>query len=197
MGKVTTLAEMSKFLAITQKLTASDGSEGQNFGGRSSLSSHYAIVCALYDADDFESGATYVFKREGTNWVEMEKHTSPGGDYFGWNTSVFENVFVVGAHASDVGAASGGAAYVYDLPVVSSVEPLHHPSVEISLAPNPAQDYLVIQTELRPESYSILNAEGKTIKAGMYTSDQLFVGDLAPGLYFLESVFSNWWFGHL
>ena len=55
----------------TQKLTASDASEGDHFGISVSLSSNIALIGA-FGADNF-SGAAYVFELMGSVWVQTAK----------------------------------------------------------------------------------------------------------------------------
>jgi FG-GAP repeat len=77
------------------------------------------------------SGAVYIFKRQGVNWAQeayLKASNSGIGDEFGFSVSISGNVVVVGASgedsnqttisngsvaASDNSASSAGAAYVY------------------------------------------------------------------------------------
>lgn len=177
---------------LEQKLLASDGMEDVLFGGRSALSENYAVVCALYDNNSFTSGSAYIFKREGNSWVEMEKHTTGGSDYFGWYAAIHDNVAVVGAYASSLAAASGGAVYLFDLPMItSSTASLELQAVNMDLFPNPANHYLNIQSEIAFENYSIIDTKGALVQVGTLSSNQVFIGNLSPGLYYFKAVSSE------
>ena len=84
------------------KLTASDGSNSDIFGSSISVSGDYAFIGAPgSDTDKGESsGAVYVFKREGDNWVEQVKLTASdgeGGAGFGAYLSIDGDYAVIGS----------------------------------------------------------------------------------------------------
>ncbi|QTA84926.1 FG-GAP repeat protein [Desulfonema magnum] len=64
------------------KVTASDAAESDFFGGSVAISGDYAVVGSLNDSCD-----TYIFRREGTEWVDQTKLGKSGnsvaisGDY--------------------------------------------------------------------------------------------------------------------
>jgi uncharacterized repeat protein (TIGR01451 family) len=74
-----------------------------------------------------DSGAAYVFVRNGTNWTQqayLKASNTRSGDQFGWSVAVSANTAVVGAKAEDsratgvngnplLGATDSGAAYVF------------------------------------------------------------------------------------
>ena len=73
----------------TQKLTASDGQEGDTFGHSVSLSGDVALVGApaTYVDDDFDdSGSVYVFRYDPDDeeWVEEQKLTASRGTRSSW-----------------------------------------------------------------------------------------------------------------
>ena len=58
------------------KITASDGAEGDFFGVSVAISGDYAVVGATGSGNaDARSGA-YIFKRDGTAWIEQDKITA-------------------------------------------------------------------------------------------------------------------------
>ena len=72
-----------------QKLLASDGAAGDCFGGSVSISGDLAIVGAY--GDDSDRGSAYIFKRDGTTWVQQQKLIASDGaakDYFGYPVSI-------------------------------------------------------------------------------------------------------------
>jgi hypothetical protein len=100
-----------------QKLTASDGAAGDRFGIRLSVSGNVAVVGApLHDDIGANSGSAYVYRFDGTTWVEEQKLTASDAaadDEFGFSVSASGNVAVVGAHQDDDNGAQSGSAYVY------------------------------------------------------------------------------------
>jgi len=98
-----------QILNETQKLLASDGSSGANFGDSVSISGNVAIVGAPRHYPD---GAAYIFRWDGSSWVEEEQLFVPGGQYFGWSVSVSGNVAVIGDPFA-VEDGLYGSAYVY------------------------------------------------------------------------------------
>jgi FG-GAP repeat len=103
-----------------EKLTASDGAEGENFGSSVSISGDTAIVGAKYDDDKgSESGSAYIFSRNhgGTdNWGEVKKLTASDGaaiDHFGISVSINEDTAIVGAEWDDDKGISSGSAYIF------------------------------------------------------------------------------------
>ncbi|OHB72768.1 MAG: hypothetical protein A2V70_13935, partial [Planctomycetes bacterium RBG_13_63_9] len=99
------------------KLTASDASYYDYFGRCVSISGHTAIIAAEQDDDrGSDSGSAYVFRWNGSEWVEQEKLTASDGndgDHFGTWVSISGNVAIVGASDSDQHGSDSGAAYVY------------------------------------------------------------------------------------
>ena len=87
------------------KLTASDGTAGDEFGYSVSIDGNYAIVGAHHDGNDGgESGSVYIFKRSDIvsdpNWYEQAKLTASDAgqwDRFGYSVSIDGNYVVVGA----------------------------------------------------------------------------------------------------
>jgi hypothetical protein len=101
------------------KLTASDGTIGDNFGSSVALSGETAVVGAIGDdvGANAEQGSAYVFVRSGTIWTQQAKviaFDGAGGDYFGWSVALCGDTAVAGAVYHDVmGNSNQGAAYVF------------------------------------------------------------------------------------
>ncbi len=103
-----------------QKLTASDAESGDFFGASISMSGDTIVVGAR--AKDCMAvancGAAYVFRFNGTTWIEEQKLTAPdaaAGDEFGRSVSTTGGVTVVSSFNDDcVGPGTNcGSAYVY------------------------------------------------------------------------------------
>ncbi len=98
-----------------QQLTASEPGQFFGFGKSVSVDGDTIVVGAAYA--DCESGRTcgaaYVFRFNGTRWVEQQKLVASDaeeGDTFGNVVSVYGDIAVVGAMRDD---DSTGAAYVF------------------------------------------------------------------------------------
>ncbi len=101
-----------------QKLNASDTIGGDELGTTLAMSGDYAIVGAPR-RDDFgnNSGAAYIFTRQGTEWVEQTKLVAPeahAGDYFGISVAIDGDTALVGAHRVNKPTADAGSVYVFE-----------------------------------------------------------------------------------
>jgi hypothetical protein len=100
-----------------QKIMASDGQAVDNFGIDVAIDSPLAVVGAYLDDDNgSEAGAAYVFRFNGSAWVEETKLLAPDGqpgDEFGRHVSIKGSRIVVGAELNDELGSESGAAYVY------------------------------------------------------------------------------------
>ena len=97
-----------------QKLTASDGAEGDQFGYSVSIDGNYAIVGARYD-DDYgtDSGSVYVYELGTSTEQKLTASDGAEGDQFGYSVSIDGNYAIVGARYDDDNGSNSGAAYIY------------------------------------------------------------------------------------
>lgn len=107
------------------KLTASDATEYDAFGTSVSINGDYAIVGSPYgDKGGYggtsETGAVYIFKRDGVLWTEQAKLTASDAesyDEFGASVSINGDYAIVGAPYGDEGGYGGvsdiGSVYVF------------------------------------------------------------------------------------
>jgi hypothetical protein len=108
------------------KLLASDGEPDDYFGRFVSISDDVAVIGA-YGDDDLDSlaGSAYIFRDNGTSWVEEAKLLASDGeakDLFGRYVSVSGDVVVVGAYGNDDNGSLSGSAYIYRYDGTSWVE---------------------------------------------------------------------------
>jgi hypothetical protein len=108
------------------KLIASDGAEGDQFGGTVSVSGDRVAVAAEQDDNanggspnsSFDgAGAVYVYDFDGASWNETKFISSDGasGDQYGQGLSLDQDRLVVGASRADnMNGNAAGAVYVYD-----------------------------------------------------------------------------------
>lgn len=98
------------------KLLASDGEIDDRFE-EVSISGDYIIVGAWGDKDQGDlTGAAYIFKREGSTWIQETKLTASdasGGDQFGLDVSMSGNYAIVGAYGNDDSGENSGSAYIF------------------------------------------------------------------------------------
>jgi hypothetical protein len=95
-----------------QKLTASDGAPGDQFGYSVAIAGEYAIVGASAPWKS-GTGSAYIFKREGTSWTEQQKLTASdgaSGDGFGYSVAIAGEYAFAGAAGDDSGT---GSAYIF------------------------------------------------------------------------------------
>lgn len=100
-----------------QKLTASDGGTGDNFGVRVAVCGDVLAVGAEQSGVGAAgAGAVYLYKRTGGVWREWTKIVSNDGkvdDWFGWYLSLTENMLSVSAVRNDGAGSNAGAVYLY------------------------------------------------------------------------------------
>jgi len=105
----------SRVVCTNVKLTASDGARNDHFGSVVAMSGDYAIVGA-YGNDD-NQGAAYIFKREGTRWIEQARLRKPvpreADDYFGYSVAISGDYAIVGAGSSHSERNPVGAFLAY------------------------------------------------------------------------------------
>jgi hypothetical protein len=100
-----------------EKLLASDGQEGDNFGCYVSLSGDTALVGAWLDGDNgYHSGSAYVFIRNNTTWTQQAKLLPSDGEesnLFGWSVSLDNDTALIGAYWDDDNGDESGSVYVF------------------------------------------------------------------------------------
>ncbi|MFQ5805441.1 MAG: S8 family serine peptidase [Phycisphaerae bacterium] len=108
--------------AEEQKLLASDGATGNEFGWSVSISGYAAVIGApSHDDNGPLSGSAYTFAHNGSNWVEQaELLASDGaaGDHFGESVSISAGNALIGAIYDDDNGSNSGSAYVFSNPAI-------------------------------------------------------------------------------
>ena len=108
------------------KLSASDGSEDDFFGGSVSISEDNIVVGAVGDDNDgfTSSGSAYIFVKPADGWRSMTQtakiraSNESDGDRFGGAVSISGDNIVVGAKSDDTDAngVNSGSAFVFTKP---------------------------------------------------------------------------------
>lgn len=100
-------------------LTADDRAAQGNFAVCASITPNTILVGAPYhdNGSQHDSGAAYVFSRNGNTWTQHAKLTAlngSAGDFFGQSVAISGNVALVGAPLDDDGPSqAAGSAYVF------------------------------------------------------------------------------------
>lgn len=99
------------------KLVASDASPGMAFGCSVRLEGDTILVGAAgeYNSD---AGAAYVFRRDGSGWIEDAKITASDGavsDQFGHYVAMHQNTAIIAALGDDDMGGYSGSAYAFSL----------------------------------------------------------------------------------
>jgi hypothetical protein len=101
----------------TQKLLASDGAAGDEFGIYTSLDGDTAIIGANWDDDNGNnSGSAYVFTCIGNTWTQQAKLLASDGDaedWFGCSVALSGDTAIIGAEGVDDNGNNSGSAYVF------------------------------------------------------------------------------------
>jgi hypothetical protein len=101
----------------TSKLLASDGEANDNFGLNVSIFGDTAMVGSPKDDDNgTNAGAVYVYRFNGTEWVQEVKLLASDGesnDNFGIRFSIVDNLAIVGANLDDDQGSNSGSVYIF------------------------------------------------------------------------------------
>jgi hypothetical protein len=100
-----------------QKLTASDADVSDEFGVSVAVDTDVILVGA-HKNDDMgnASGSAYLFRFDGTSWMEEQKITASDGIFdmrLGHSVALSNDLAVLGAHGDDDVGAGAGALYAY------------------------------------------------------------------------------------
>ncbi len=105
----------------TVKLTASDGTRGDEFGISVAVSGNTVVIGAHLDDDNWDkSGSAYFFTKPingnwatGTETAKIIDHDGAAEDHFGWSVAVDGSTAVVGAYGD---GSNKGAAHIMGIP---------------------------------------------------------------------------------
>ncbi len=114
--------------------SAADADSGDRFGNTVALSGNRALIGAPYHDHPAENtGTAYVFRREGSEWVQEQKLTPTNageGDLIGFRLAVSGNSVLLGDNDNDDLATDSGAVYFFErLGQTWSERPLLRPRV--------------------------------------------------------------------
>ena len=92
------------------KLLPSISGDGDRFGTSAAISGDYALI------GSFKGAYSFVFKRDGTEWLELHAITSSDyavGDDFGYALALDGGIAAIGADDAIVSGTETGASYIY------------------------------------------------------------------------------------
>jgi len=82
-----------------------------------SIDGNTAVVGALNDDDKgFNSGSVYIFRYDGSSWIQQNKLLALDGadeDWFGVSVAINGNTALVGASGDDDNGSKSGSVYVF------------------------------------------------------------------------------------
>ena len=96
------------------KILPADGEIYDQFGTSVSICGDFAIVGSFHDSN--MTGSAYIFKRNGTKWVQQAKLLASDGavdDWFGFTVSIYNDYAIIGAPYDDDKGISSGSAYIF------------------------------------------------------------------------------------
>ena len=102
------------------KLTVPDAVIDDQFGNAVAMSDDWLVVgCRNRDSGGIDSGAVFVYHRDGPAWTLSQTLRAPdglAGDSFGQSVAIDNDMLVIGAHRRDsMGVADAGGVYVFRL----------------------------------------------------------------------------------
>lgn len=119
-GAVYVFTESGGIYGLQQKLTISNGSNGDRFGSSVTIEGNTLVGGAReYSPAVGQTGfgAAYVYEFSGATWISQGRLTASDGaafDRFGWSVAVSNTVIAVGAREDDTTAgADAGSAYIF------------------------------------------------------------------------------------
>ena len=101
------------------KLAASDAKFDTGFGLSVAIQDDYVAVGASTTTDNgIASGSVYVYRRDGSEWEEVQKilpDDGGPGDRFGSSVAIDGDIMAIGAETDDDANDNAGSVYVYRL----------------------------------------------------------------------------------
>ena len=154
------------------KLTASDGGPGESFGAAIALAGDTVLVGAARNGQNgVDSGSAYVFRFDGTGWVEEVKLTPSDGamyDRFGFSVALAGDTAVVGAISDSDNEVFAGSVYVFRFDGAVWVE-----EAELSASEGETLDGFGVSVALAGDTL-LVGAEGDDDKASEAGSAYVF-----------------------
>ncbi len=101
----------------TDKLTVPYGVDGENFGNALAISGDLAVIGEQFNFDDAsDSGAAYIMRFDGANWVleaKLQAYDAQAYDQFGFDVAISGNTVLIGTPYDDDQGKNAGSAYIF------------------------------------------------------------------------------------
>eukprot|EP01041_Mallomonas_annulata_P012142 gene12142-25480_t len=158
-------------------LVADEALPHDSFGGSVSIWANTILVGAhLDDSGGTSAGAAYIFENKDNSWKQSQRITATdgvAGNYFGFSTSLYNDIAVVGAHGWAVQGSLVGAAYIYRKNENSW-------NLEAKITPSEVQDFQMF-------SYSVASLQ-QLILVGAYGDRTFGTNTGAAYIFYSETV---------
>lgn len=139
------------------KIIASDGIAGDDFGHSVSVNGDYAVVGAPWTNG---IGSAYLFKYEDPNWVQKAELTPSDGaymDYFGTSVSISGDYVIVGVPSDSHSVTNAGSAYIFEKPTGEWTD--MNETTKLTASDAASWDYFGCQVAI-DGNYAIIGASG-------------------------------------
>jgi hypothetical protein len=192
----------------TQKLTASNSENNDQFGYDLDIEGNRIIIGARYRdiGSPGDDGAAYVFEKEANTWTQtafIYDAFNKTSEYFGYSVGISGDYALVGAYQDSedeneenyVGAA--GAAFIFNANEPNTLSVVENNfGLEFKAYPNPTQGKVFIDFKSVFEAIeiSVVNILGQQILKQTYNSTSqldLNFSDLEKGLYIVNLKLNN------
>ncbi|MEO6832659.1 MAG: T9SS type A sorting domain-containing protein [Chitinophagaceae bacterium] len=194
--------------AQQQKLIAADREKFDEFGSSVGIYGDYAVVGSPFDNEDAKgmniikhSGSSYIFKRNGTTWAQLQKIAAADRSVvnnFG-NAVAIDSVYVmVGAFQDDKDTAGGkillgaGSVYVFSRLYPNEIAVFQGNSKQnsVEISPNPTAGNILITNknqELNNTTAVVENLLGqKVYQFKLQSFNSIDLSHLPSGMYLLK-----------
>lgn len=162
------------------KLVASDWAEDDWFGTSVAINDDVCVVGAVGDDDDGpQSGSAYVFRFNGSTWIEESKLTASDGTYydvFGESVSIKDGVCAVSAPSNDFVENPSGSVYIFRY-----YDPNWVQEDKVTAFDGDQYDYFGSSVSI-DSGTAVVGADGKAWNTGgayMYAVEMCPAGDLS------------------
>ncbi|WP_395377323.1 hypothetical protein [Marinicella sp. W31] len=168
----------------SQKITVSNATNGDKFGGEMIASEDYLFVASNID-DDTEMSSVYVFEFDNNNWVERQVLSSGViGDGFGASMKLDGGILYVAAPSSDVNPQ--GEIHTFEL-----INGTWTSASEITLVDDPGLLELGKYFDVSGDRLVVAHDFSTKIFQGEFTTYQLFLYTLVNGNWQFQGVQQN------
>lgn len=132
-GSAYIFTRSGSFWSEQQKLSALNGTAGDQFGASVSISGNVAIVGSSGDDNGSvsDAGSAVIFVRAGSSWSQTQILTASDGsegDSFGSNVSLDGRYTIVGSFLDDPSGSESGSSYIFDDPTGTGPTPTPTPT---------------------------------------------------------------------